>query len=73
MNVIFKDPCKFVQKGTLHNYTCPKSRSNEEKQDKLLQHFPIQVNKQYGIIHNKTEQLCLKPSKIGKTSKFLYN
>ena len=45
MNVIFEDLCDFIQNRILHSFTCPKSRSNGEKQDKLLQKFPIQVHK----------------------------
>ena len=45
MNVILEDLCEFIQNKVLHSYTYPKSRSNGEKQDKLLQNFQIQVNK----------------------------
>ena len=45
MNVILEDLCEFIQNKILHSYTYPKSRSNGEKQDKLLQNFQIQVNK----------------------------
>ena len=72
-NVIFKDLCEFIQNRILQGYTCPKSISNGEKQEKLLHNFTIQVKRSYDIIFNKIERLCLKPFEIDKTSKFLHN
>ena len=60
-NVIFKDLCEFIQNRILQGYTCSKSISNGEKQEKLLHNFTIQVKRSYDIIFNKIEQLCLKP------------